>query len=313
MSETVRRLILGPQRPRIYLGRAMREFGVDDEPIGVISAGWQAAEGDIDVLRNDVDRPMSDLGLYARTAELFADDPELHAAYRRRQERLTERQRMYALRLKHLKVAVRDTLRADGPASVVAPERRHAISQLRALDRHHQRQIDNTYLRFDSEFNADTRSALADHGAALRERLAPMRTIIITGGNLLVTLNRLRLFDLRDVLAEKNLVAWSAGAMLLGERIVLFHDRLPQGRRDAEVIDNGFGFLPRTVVLPDAKNRLRTSVPLRMSAFSRRFAPARCLLLNNQSAALFSNDELTACEALTYPTPNGRIKSVAIK
>jgi hypothetical protein len=313
MSDSVRRLILGPQRPRVYLGRAMRDFGLDGDPIGVVSAGWQAAEGDIDVLRNDVDRPMNDLGLYARTAQLFADDPELHAAYRQRQERLAERQRMYALRLKHLKVAVRDTLRAEGPASVVAPERRHAISQLRALDRHHQRQIDNTHLRFDSEFNVDTRSALADHAAALHEQLAAMQTVIITGGNLLVTLNRLRLFGLQDVLAGKHLVAWSAGAMLLGEHIVLFHDRLPQGRRDAEVIDKGFGFLNKTVVLPDAKNRLRTGVPLRMSAFSRRFAPARCLLLNNQSAALFTGDQLTGCEALTYPTPNGNIKSVVIK
>ncbi len=313
MSDPVRRLVLGPQRPKLYLGRAMHDFGMDDGPMCVISAGWQAAEGDIDVIRDDVGQPMADLGLYARTAQLFADDPALHAAYRQRQDRLAERQRLYALRLKHLKVAVRDMLREDGPASIVAPERRHAISQLRALDRHHQRQIDNVHLRFDSEFNTETSPALAAHAAALREALEPMKTIIITGGNLLVLLNRLRLFGLDEVLASKHLVAWSAGAMLLGERIVLFHDRLPQGRRDAEVVDKGFGFLEKTVVLPDAKNRLRTRVPLRMSALSRRFLPARCLMLNNQSAALFEDGNITATESLTYPTPNGNIKRMVVR
>ena len=313
MSERPQRLILGPQRPRVYIGDAMRRHGMDRGDIAVISAGWQEAEGDIDIIRHEVGQPMEDLHLYARSAELFAADPDLHAAYRERQDRLTEQQRMYRLRLKQLKIAVRQTLRAEGPPAVVAPERRHAVSQLRALDRHHQRQIDKAHARFDSEFNVDTSGALAEHVSALHDTLANVGTVIVTGGNLIVLMNRVRLFGLGGALAGKNIVGWSAGAMLLGERIVLFHDRMPQGRQDAEVIDEGLGLLGRFIVLPDAKHRLRTGNELRMSALSRRFSPTTCLLVNNGSAALFDDVRLVLHEHVSYPTMNGRIRPVATR
>lgn len=310
MNESRKRLILGPQRPRVYIGEAMRRFGMDQDRIAVISAGWQEAEGDIDDIRKAVQRPMDDLGLYGRSSEVFAADPSLHAAYRERQERLTEQQRLYRLRLKQLKIALRQTLRADGPPAIVAPERRHAVSQLRALDRHHQRQVQNSHARFDSEFNVSTSAPLAEHTDALHDALSSIDTVIITGGNLLVLMNRVRLFGLGDALAGKNIVGWSAGAMLLGERIVLFHDRMPQGRQDAEIIDEGLGVLGKNIVLPDARHRLRTGNTLRMSALSRRFSPSTCLLLNNGSVGLFEDRALVVHEQVTYPTLNGLIKPV---
>ncbi len=313
MSESKRQLILGPQRPRIYIGDAMRRHAMGEGPIGVISAGWREAEGDIDDVHDDVGLAMTDLGLYARSIELFAAEPALHAAYRERQERLTEQQRMYRLRLKHLKTAVRQTLRADGPPAVIAPERRHAVSQLRALDRHHQRQIDNAHKRFDNEFNVVSNAALADHTNELQEMLSPINTVIITGGNLLVLINRLRLFGLDKALANKHIVAWSAGAMLLGDRIALFHDRMPQGMRDAEIVDSGLALLKKTIVFPAAKQRLRTGNKLRMSALSRRFAPSICCMLNNGSTALFEDGRLIACDAANYPTLNGAIRPMVAK
>ena len=237
MSDAPLRLILGPQRPEINLGTAMRHCGLDAGRVAVISAGWQEAEGDIDDIRRVVDAELTDLSIYQHTEALFASDSELRDAYRARQDRLTEVQRMYRMRLRYLKNALRQTLRATGQASLVAAERRHAVSQLRALDRHHLRQVNSAHRRFDNEFNAGTRPSLADHAAQIRDTLAPFDTLMITGGNLLVLMNRLRLFGLDALIAERHIVAWSAGAMLLGERVVLFHDRLPQGRRDAEIID----------------------------------------------------------------------------
>ena len=43
----------------------------------------------------------------------------------------------------------------------------------------------------------------------------PMDKLIITGGNLPVLLNRLRLFGLPRLLAGRTVVGWSAGAMVL--------------------------------------------------------------------------------------------------
>jgi len=308
MNEPQKCLVLGPQRPEVYFGSAMRDHGLDTGPVAVISAGWQEAEGDIDILRPQTSHPMIDSGIDSLSSQLLAAEPAMHRAYRERQERLTELQALYRQRLRQHSIAVRRTLQAEGNPAVIAPERRHAVSQLRALDRHHQRQIDKAHLRFDSEFNVGTNPRLAEFTHAIHEMFARVDTVIITGGNLLVLLNRLRLFGLGEVLHRKHIVAWSAGAMLLGDRIVLFHERMPQGLRDAEIIDRGFGFLPKVIVMPDAKNRLRTGQELRMSALSRRFAPSACCLLDNKSLALFSDGQLVDTVSTRYPTLNGRLK-----
>lgn len=308
MNEPQKCLILGPQRPDLYFGSAMRDHGLDTGPAAVVSAGWQEAEGDIDILRPQTSHPMIDSGIDALSSQLLAAEPAMHQAYRERQERLAELQALYRQRLRQHSIAVRRTLSAEGSPAVIAPERRHAVSQLRALDRHHQRQIDKAHLRFDSEFNVETNPRLAELTHAVHDMFAQVDTLIVTGGNLLVLLNRLRLFGLGDVLRKKHIVAWSAGAMLLGDRVVLFHERMPQGLRDAEVIDRGFGFLPKIIVMPDAKNRLRTGQELRMSALSRRFAPSTCCLLDNKSLALFSDGQLVKTVSAKYPTLNGRLK-----
>ena len=64
--------------------------------------------------------------------------------------------------------------------------------------------------------------------------------------------HRMRLFRLSNSLLDKPVIAWSAGAMVLGERIVLFHDTPPQGSAWAEVMEQGFGLLPDLVPRPHA-------------------------------------------------------------
>ena len=311
MSGAPLRLLLGPQRPEPNLFEVMQKFGLDADPIGVISAGWQEAEGDIDVLRETIACPLENLAIYQRAETLFASDSVLHLAHRARQERLKEQQRLYRMRLRHLKVAVRQTLRAEGVPSIIAAERRHAISQLRALDRHHLRQIQKTHTRFEGEINSQEHPELVEQQQQAQDEFARYSTIMITGGNLLVLLNRLRLFGIDKLLADKALIAWSAGAMLLGGQLVLFHDRLPQGRRDAEVVDHGLNLLTNTIILPDARNRLRTGNTVRMTSLARRMAPASCHTLNNGSFALYEGDQLVNFGAVDYITRSGQLKQVS--
>jgi hypothetical protein len=307
------RLILGPQRPAINLGTAMQRYGLDRGRVAVISTGWQEAEGDIDDIRRVVDAELADLSIYQRTEVVFQQDEALRDAYRLRQDRLTGLQEMYRMRLRYLKTALRQTLRAEGPAALIAAEQRHAAAQLRALDRHHLRQVATTHREFDSEFNATTRPALAAHAAEITATLSTCDTLMITGGNLLVLMNRLRLFGLESAMRNKHIVAWSAGAMLLGARVVLFHDRMPQGRRDAEIIDRGLGILPGTIVFPNISKRLRTRDALRMSALSRRFANATCLGLDNATHALFEGEALRDADGAVYPTRDGKLQPVAAR
>jgi hypothetical protein len=304
------RLLLGPQRPVVNLESALARSGIGDGPIGVISAAWQEAEGDIDGLQHLVKNPLSDLRLYEKAEALFAADTHLHEAYRRRQDRLKEQQRLYRLRLRQLKIAARAILRAEGEPSVLAGERRHAISQLRALDQHHLRQVDKIHTRFDSAFNIGCNARLAEHTAALAESLSRFDSLLITGGNVVVLMNRLRLFGLGTQLQRKNIIAWSAGAMVLADRIVLFHERMPQGRRDAEILCRGMAIVPDIVLLPNASGRLKLRDSLRIGLFDRRFSPADCVTLDNGSYLLFEGETLRDSEAARRMTRNGKFKRV---
>lgn len=311
MTESKRlRVLLGPQRPNVNLPGALARAGIGDGRVGVISAAWQEAEGDIDDIRPHVAGALTDLQLYHRAEALFTAEPALHEAYRQRQERLKEQQRLYRQRLRQLTVAARVTLRADGEASMVAAERRHAISQLRALDQHHLRQVGKVHARYDGELGPTTNPRLANEIAAIEEQLSQVDTVLITGGNIVVLINRLRLFGLGPLLRDKHLVGWSAGAMVLCDRIVLFHDRLPQGRRDAEVLSHGLGLLPNIVLLPDAEHRLRTRDHLRISLFDRRFSPAICMTLENGSLLVYEGGSLRDCEASKRMTRGGKFKRV---
>ncbi len=306
------RVLLGPQRPVVNLAAGFDRAGLGDRSVAVISAAWQEAEGDIDDIRQRLPHTLSDLRLYGRAEELFNADNTLLQAYRSRQDQLIEQQRLYRLRLRQLTIAAREILRVKGNAAAIAEERRHAISQLRALDRHHLRQVKKIHARFDESIDSLRNDHLGQHVAAIREELEQCDTVLITGGNVVVLINRLRLFGLGHMLRAKHVVGWSAGAMVLCDRIVLFHDRMPQGRREPEVMCEGLGLVPGTVLLPDAQGRLRTREPVRSSLFSRRFAPATCLTLDNESLLLMRDGQVLASEQVRHISREGRFQRVKV-
>lgn len=304
------RLLLGPQRPSVNLGTAIRDAGIPDGKIAVISAGWQEAEGDIDDVRALVDRELHDLGLWTRTETLLAVDKSLHEAYRKRQESLKELQRLYRLRLRHLVVAARRTLRAESDPVLLLPEQRHAFAQLRALDRHHLHRVRRILHEFSERFDSSSYGAIAEQRAQIAEIIDDSQAVLITGGNVVVTLNRMLLFGLEPLLQEKHIVAWSAGAMVLSENIVLFHDRLPQGRRDAEILGPGICELPGYVILPDAKHRIRENDRARSGAFCRRFSPDTCITLDSGSMLRFEGSTLVQAESVRRITSRGGFAAV---
>ena len=69
--------------------------------------------------------------------------------------------------------------------------------------------------------------------------------------------------------------------MALAERIVLFHGRSAHGPGHPEVYGSGLSVFHNVVPLPHARARLLLEDAPRMAVFARRFAPARCVLLDN--------------------------------
>ena len=76
-------------------------------------------------------------------------------------------------------------------------------------------------------------------------------------------------------------VGWSAGAMVLTDRILLFHDSPPQGPGDAEFLGPGFGLAPGVVVLPHASRRLDLEHRGRVALLARRLAPELVVALDD--------------------------------
>lgn len=301
--------LLGPQRPTVNLDAPFKTLD-EEQSVAVISAGWQEAEGDIDDVSAMVKRPLVDLRLYQRADDVLAKEDWLREKYRERQDRLQELQRLYRLRLRQSMRAARRLLRAEGDPAILKHEQRHAISQQRALDRHHLRRIGAIHKEFDTRISNTQPTILTEHSAEITDILSRCQTVIISGGNVAVLLNRLRLFGLDRLLAQKNIIAWSAGAMALSDKVVLFHDNTPQGSRDAEVFDIGLGIVNRSVFLPDAKHRLRLSDKTRIALFCRRFAPAVCLTLDSGSLLCYENGCLVTAEGVRRLSKSGALRKV---
>lgn len=304
------RVLLGPQRPVVNLRDAVDAAGIGEGPIAVISAGWQEAEGDIADVRDAVGLPLEDLGLYQRAEALLANEAAMAEAYRVRQNRLIEQQRLYRLRLKPLAQAARAVWRSEGEPDLLRAEKRHAIAQLRALDRHHLQRTELVHREFDTRYSGDTNARLAKHIAEIGAILGHCRAVLVTGGNVTVLLNRMRLFDIGRLIAALPVIGWSAGAMVLAERIVLFHDKTPQGRREPEVLGAGLGLVGGCVVLPDAERRLRRGDRPRTATFSRRFAPDTCYTLDSGSMLHLDSGIVVTARSVRRLKNDGRFSPV---
>ncbi|MEM6532757.1 MAG: Type 1 glutamine amidotransferase-like domain-containing protein [Myxococcota bacterium] len=275
------RLLLGPQRPRRYLGEALTQSAIGEGSLAIIAAGWQEGEVDVSEVEELVGRPLENLRLWQRAENVFEERPSLRELYRERQDRLVELQRLYRRRLKHVAIAARSMMRIKDENGLVADERQHAVDQVRALDRHHLDRVEAIHRDYEGKIVEAGGNLLQRHADEIRAELARHRTLVITGGNVAILQNRMRLFGVHRMIREHALLAWSAGAMILSHRIVLYHDNTPEGRRDAEVFGAGFGLLPGFVFFPDTDQRLQTKRTRRVELLARRFAPDLCVSLNN--------------------------------
>lgn len=285
--------LLGPQLREPSLRTVLERLRLAG-PFVSITAGWQEREGEIDELRGHLGAAVEDLGLYARTEEVFARDPELRLAHRRRQARLHEMQEIYRLRLAHAKEAARELFDHEGDPEVVRPARRQAIAALRRLDSSHLHAIRRVHAEFDADLGLAERPHVLAGAADVRRRIAAANAVLVAGGHVAVLLNRLRLFGGAQLLHGKPIVAWSAGAMVCCEAIVPFHDNPPQGAANVEVFDAALALVRRVLVFPHARSRLRLNDARRVALLARRFAPATCLTLDEGAWLHFEGGRLAA-------------------
>jgi hypothetical protein len=272
-------VLCGAQHAEPSLPRVLRTLGIRG-PVALVTAGWQEREGEAGVVA-DPGVAAVELALHARGEQVFAKDKELAEAWKARQLRLKLMQDFYRLRLDYAWQAARAVAVRSAEPSLRTEEHVASLEMLRHLDRDHVARCQAVHDAFEAAYAPRERPVVRRHLAELREAIAPTEAIVIAGGHVAVLLNRLRLFCVPELAEGRPIIAWSAGAMALTERVVLFHEDPPHGQAISEILEAGLGIARDIVVLPEPRLRLHLEDQARVGELAQRYAPATCVAIDH--------------------------------
>lgn len=268
--------VLGPERPYPILPTALSGL---QGPVALISAGWRYDEDRDEPLRDAIGRSVINLRLYAAFRDIERDAPELVTAHARKQAAL-----------KSVKTVYRDAIVSGlaGVQKLWADRRDPSCPWFQQAIRHLQ-EVDSLFLaeagRLHEEFAATERPFQHPLVRSIRDgienALATCSAVLVAGGHVGVLRNRMAFFGLDQALQGKRIFAWSGGAMVLAERILLYHDYTTHGVGLAEYLDRGFGLIPGVVFLPHAEQRLDLKSKDNIAILASRLAPMRAIGLQN--------------------------------
>jgi hypothetical protein len=275
----VRVTLLGPQR-RPTVDQVVGSVD-DGASLATVTAGWQERESADEELDALLAGRSVNLTLYRRWLDVQERDPEFALAEVAHQSVLEELRLLHLVQLESALDAM-STLghRTGKDPKVLAAALSDADAVVRLIDDRHASRIHDVNAEFSASHRVEDRPTVAEHRASVRALLEPAAGIVLAGGHVGVLLRLLELFDVRPA-GSQTVIAWSAGAMALTEKVVLFHDRAPQGPAPPEIYADGLAVVREAVLLPHARRRLRVDDPMRLAAMSRRFAPARCVVLDD--------------------------------
>lgn len=275
--------LLGPQRFRQSARQALRAL-TDEGPVAVTNAGWQLREADDAELLEVVGSGARNLDLNRRWNEVMDGDAEFAGEYGRHAALLGEHQALYEIRLGaaldcfHLlwRRTVQDPDLHDGALTA-------ALAAVRDVDSWHLYQTGILGREFSARTRRAERESIAGHRAEVADILTGSTALVIAGGHVGVLLECLETFGVARHLKSSDslpVVAWSAGAMALGEVILLFADDAPQGNGHPEIYRAGLGVYRGLLPLPHARRRLHLQDRARVSALAGRFPKSACVILD---------------------------------
>ena len=210
---------------------------------------------------------MVNLSLHARWLDVQEQDREFAHAEREHEAALGELRQLYLVQLDH---ALQATYTV-APGQEGRPRLREraltgAVEMVRLLDHQHLQRVREVQLAFFDAWRPQERDSVAGHRDEVRRLLTTADAVVFPSGHVGLLARLLHLFHVEPSL-PRTVVAWSAGAMALTERIVLFHDHVPHGVAQTEVLGEGIGLVPGLVLLPHARRRLRVDDPVRMECW----------------------------------------------
>lgn len=295
-----------------HVKRALNDIG--------LASDWQGG----------FDRALPNLSLFSELSALVREAPELGEAWAELRRAEQTARRFYLEHNAHLLALFRRTLREakelepglsvprllsrDGPTDGPRPLTRHAIArQLRQALRTLEENDDHLFqLLGEIERRAIDAAGLTYHPGwraareRLEQRILSASAILLFGGRLDLLLDGLRFFRLRDALAEAlrrgaQLVAMSAGAMVLCERVIVYDD-FAETPRDFQLYDRGLELVRDLQLLPHCMERIQTDDPDNLAYLARRFRNHTCVGLNQRSFLLL---ELSPRRATSWGEEDG--------
>jgi hypothetical protein len=303
-------ILLGPQRIRTTLGAVLAAEKIGGQ-VASVTAGWQEREDEVEELQEQLHGHGVNLRLHARGEIVFREDPELAELHRERQQVLQSTQRLYDVRLRHAMAAIAELAHRKSPEELLQRELGEAMDALRQLDTRHLIRIREIHREWEPKLRLGERPIVRRHREEVAAILRDCSALAISGGHVVVLLNRLRLFAVLEAFPpDRPVVGWSGGAIVLTEKIVFYHDSPPQGPGNAELFEGGFGLARNIVALPHAKRRLRLDDGERVARFARRFAPATCAVLDDGGALVLRPDGYTADAGVRRLDTRGTVEAM---
>lgn len=279
-------VLLGPQRFMTTAGSTLRTL-VPEGPVATVTAGWEEREDEDEELDTVLGHRSRNLRLYHRMFDVLGKDERFASAALAFRDRHDELLSFYRLRLESAMGGVYAVQRRTSVHGTAEAALADAIEAVRRLDDWYSGQLKDLYREIDAQAPATASDVVAWHRGEIAGMLGECAALVLTGGHVGTLLRTLRMFAL-PMPDELPVVAWSAGAMALTSKVVLFHDYAPRGSHEAEVFDRGLGRVPGVIALPHARRRLRLEDRARSSVLARRFRDHRLLLLDDGTSAVFT-------------------------
>ena len=296
-------VLLGPQRFRQTAGTVADSLAPDG-PVATITAGWRDREKNDAELGEVMGGRARNLHLFTRLGHVVRHDPTFAAAASTYNRSVDEANKLYKVRLSHAMDAVYATMRRTARQDLIDSALRAGVQSVQDIDSWYAWLTKELEDELRADGRVDSSDIIATHRGEIAEILSGSALLAIAGGHVSFLMRCLQLFEVFPS-PDLPVVGWSAGAMVLTDHIVLYHDKGPAGVQPAEVWDRGLGRVPRVVALPHARWRLarrlrlqhRPRPPLR---------PARVLLLDDGRTRVC----LTAPSRRPAPSPQGTIATI---
>lgn len=272
-------VLLGPQRFRQTAGTVASALAPEGR-IATVTAGWQEREIEDAELADVMGGRSQNLGLFGRLGHVIRHDATFAKAAGAYNRHIDEAHKLYVVRLRHAMDAVYATLRRTVREDLRDSALRAGVQAVRDVDSWYLWLLSELDGELWSDGRVDESDIIAAHRGEVAEMIAESALLAVAGGHVGFLGRCLRLFEVFPP-EELPVIGWSAGAMVLTQHIVLYHDNGPEGVQPAEVWDRGVARVSGVVAMPHARRRLQLDDQHRNEVLAHRFAPARVLLLDD--------------------------------